>query len=277
MPLPSRSRRRQPMSASTAGRLVLLCGVLAVLAGCMQQPARPDLTSVEPQMRTEAAAPAPQAGVRVNTPLPEPQADPVPAPEIDSIEVGAGTLERRELPPLRNDMVVILPHADGSAGAIVVTYDEGEVVLNEPYAAALIEGPAKVRTIVRKPEQVRREFAAALAALPKPPMKFIVYFDYNSDQLDTESERQIERVFAELSLRPAPEISVIGHTDTKGSAGFNDRLSLQRAQTVRDELARRGIAPDLMTISGRGERELLVPTEDQVVEPRNRRVEIDVR
>jgi outer membrane protein OmpA-like peptidoglycan-associated protein len=40
---------------------------------------------------------------------------------------------------------------------------------------------------------------------------------------------------------------------------------------------RRGIAPDRITTAGRGEREPLVPTADEVAEPRNRRVEISVR
>jgi outer membrane protein OmpA-like peptidoglycan-associated protein len=39
----------------------------------------------------------------------------------------------------------------------------------------------------------------------------------------------------------------------------------------------RGLAPDAIVAVGRGERELLIQTKDQVPEPRNRRVEITVR
>ena len=46
---------------------------------------------------------------------------------------------------------------------------------------------------------------------------------------------------------------------------------------MRDEFVKLGIAPDRITVAGRGEREPLVPTEDGVAEPRNRRVEINVR
>jgi outer membrane protein OmpA-like peptidoglycan-associated protein len=71
---------------------------------------------------------------------------------------------------------------------------------------------------------------------------------------------------------------VTGHTDRAGSLQHNDRLSLTRAKRVRDELVRRGVAPaKLGNVSGRGERELLIPTPDNVFEPRNRRVEIGVR
>jgi outer membrane protein OmpA-like peptidoglycan-associated protein len=46
---------------------------------------------------------------------------------------------------------------------------------------------------------------------------------------------------------------------------------------VRDELVKVGIAADRIRVEGRGEREPLVPTPDEVAEPRNRRVEISVR
>jgi OmpA-OmpF porin, OOP family len=46
---------------------------------------------------------------------------------------------------------------------------------------------------------------------------------------------------------------------------------------VRDELVRVGIPPDRISVAGRGEREPLIPTDDEVAEPRNRRVEINVR
>jgi outer membrane protein OmpA-like peptidoglycan-associated protein len=70
---------------------------------------------------------------------------------------------------------------------------------------------------------------------------------------------------------------VIGHTDAVGSNPFNDALSQQRAETVRAELIRRGVAPESIQASGRGKRDLLIPTPDGIAEPRNRRVEIFVR
>jgi OmpA-OmpF porin, OOP family len=74
-----------------------------------------------------------------------------------------------------------------------------------------------------------------------------------------------------------PDLVVIGHTDTVGSAAFNDTLSRQRAEVVRSALVARGIAADRIVVVGRGERELVVITADNVAEPRNRRVEIQVR
>ena len=70
---------------------------------------------------------------------------------------------------------------------------------------------------------------------------------------------------------------VIGHTDAVGSDPFNDALARQRADMVRAELIRRGVPPANIQASGRGKRDLLIPTADGIAEPRNRRVEILVR
>ena len=92
-----------------------------------------------------------------------------------------------------------------------------------------------------------------------------------------ESDTEIGHIFTDLTTRPAPEIRVIGHTDTVGTKEYNDKLSLQRAARVRTEMIQRGIAKDQIALEGRGERELLVNTADGTDEPRNRRVEINVR
>ena len=73
------------------------------------------------------------------------------------------------------------------------------------------------------------------------------------------------------------EIVVVGHTDRVGTVESNDALSLQRAQAVRQLFIDRGFDPARVDAVGRGEREPLVPTDDELDEPRNRRTEIVVR
>lgn len=75
----------------------------------------------------------------------------------------------------------------------------------------------------------------------------------------------------------APEVSVIGHTDTTGPAALNAALGLQRAMAIRDLLVEAGLAADLIDVVSHGEADLLVPTPDDTAEPRNRRVEVTVR
>lgn len=177
----------------------------------------------------------------------------------------------------RNDQVILLPKADGAVGSVVVRQDDVEIVLDKAYDSAVIEGPGQVRQLVADPGATKETFATTLVALPSRPASYMVYFLKGEDELTAESKKAIEEMFAELAKRPAAEISVIGHTDTVGSIQFNDKLSLQRAERVRQLLMARGIVAGSIAIAGRGERELLIPSQDNVQEPRNRRVEISVR
>ncbi len=76
-------------------------------------------------------------------------------------------------------------------------------------------------------------------------------------------------------LAPGP-VQVTGHTDTSGSAAFNQKLSVRRAQNVAKVLAQSGVPQDQMNVSGVGQNDLKVPTPDGVREAQNRRTEIVV-
>ncbi|HJS36955.1 MAG TPA: OmpA family protein [Burkholderiales bacterium] len=176
-----------------------------------------------------------------------------------------------------NELVVVLPSADGHVGMVVVERKGERAVLNQAYAASRIVDGSPPQAQQLSTDEVRAGFASALAALPDRPMSFLVYFQEATDELTPESSVEFEKILAELRERGAPDVVVIGHTDRLAADDYNDRLSLQRAQRVRDELARLGIPPDRIQAAGRGEREPLIPTADGIAEPRNRRVEINVR
>jgi outer membrane protein OmpA-like peptidoglycan-associated protein len=180
--------------------------------------------------------------------------------------------------PPRNDLIVLLPKPNGKIGGVVVRTDGGkEIVLDKAYAGAHIDGPDDMQPVTYDAERANREFSSVVAALPGRPATFMLYFLEGKDELTPDSEREVERVFAEIAARPYPEILVIGHTDAVGNAQFNDQLSRQRAQRVRDDLVQRGIATDRIEVASRGKREPLIPTSEGVSEPKNRRVEINVR
>ena len=58
---------------------------------------------------------------------------------------------------------------------------------------------------------------------------------------------------------------MIGHTDRVGAVPYNDTLSLRRAERVRDELVKVGVASERIRVEGRGEREPLVQTLGQLL------------
>ena len=125
--------------------------------------------------------------------------------------------------------------------------------------------------------EVNRIFEAALAAQPAKPVSFLLYFEEGQTQVASESRATLEVLFAEVAQRRAVEVQITGHTDRIGSVADNDRLSLARAQAVREMLVQLGLRSDFIRAVGRGEREPLVTTPDEQPEPRNRRVEVIVR
>lgn len=173
-------------------------------------------------------------------------------------------------------VVVPSPH-NGHVGAIVVTRGDQTRVINTAYGAQRLTGDGSVVASTVTESEVRGTFGQALQALPGRPASFMLYFLEGKDELTDESRGELQKVLAELKHRPLPDIVVIGHTDTVGGLAYNDKLSLARAERMRDMLVAMGIPPDRIQAAGRGKRELLVPTEDNVSEPRNRRVEINVR
>lgn len=176
------------------------------------------------------------------------------------------------------DRIVLLPGPDAKPGAVIVRSGAGETRLDSAYAGAEV---AKSGAILERRESaasVAQRYGALLAAQPPRPVSFTVHFATGSaTNLTPESRPVIDAIKAELAARPAPEIAVIGHTDRVGDADANDKLSVKRAETVKDILIAAGAQPVSLEATGRGEREPVVPTADGVAEPRNRRVEISVR
>lgn len=176
-----------------------------------------------------------------------------------------------------SELVVVLPQADGRTGTVVVERDGRRVVLDQPYAASRITGAAAPLAERLTEQDVRGAFGEVLSALPARPISFQLYFITGTDTLTDESRIELDRMLEELRRRPAPDIIVIGHTDRVGDEEANDQLSLQRAERVRLDFVSQGIPAERIRAAGRGEREPIVSTADGVDEPRNRRVEINVR
>jgi outer membrane protein OmpA-like peptidoglycan-associated protein len=172
--------------------------------------------------------------------------------------------------------VILLPEKDGRDAAVEVRQRDQTIVLDKPYAATR-EWPLGAQAYTSDPKEVQARFGAALAAQPRRPASFTLYFIEGQDALTAESAAIFETVFAEIAKYPVPDVVVVGHTDKVGSDQVNDALALRRAGTVRASLIARGVAPENIVAVGRGKRDPLVPTADGVAEARNRRVEIVVR
>jgi outer membrane protein OmpA-like peptidoglycan-associated protein len=181
-------------------------------------------------------------------------------------------------PPAQGAFILLLPDDEGKTGSIVVSGSGGERVLSAPRQAVRVSaGTPPDKPFVIPEEEVRAQAGPALEALPKPPARFILYFKHDSDELTRKSLARLPEMMQTIRERAPVDLSVVGHTDTVGDRPYNYQLSLRRARAVAALLAAKGVDSSLFDITSHGKDNPLVPTGDQVSEPRNRRVEVTVR
>ena len=104
-----------------------------------------------------------------------------------------------------------------------------------------------------------------------------VQFESGSADIRPESFALLDEVAAALTTNSAiAEVRVEGHTDSRGSAGLNRRLSKARAAAVRKYLADKGIAPERLTSQGFGPDKPIADNETEDGRLQNRRVEFKI-
>ncbi len=117
---------------------------------------------------------------------------------------------------------------------------------------------------------------APVAAAPAPA-DYTAYFDLDSWTLTAEDLAVITNVIDTARAGGQAHITVVGHTDTSGSAAFNKRLSVKRANVVVEALVDMGARRAAIQASGVGETDLAVQTADGVKEAKNRRTVIGLQ
>ena len=180
--------------------------------------------------------------------------------------------------PSGRAMVVLLPDADGLVGRATVSTPSGSADLALARDAVRVTAGQRLAPLTTLSDQdVDRIFGQALSALPPAPTRFTLYFQFQSDELTVESRALVPAIQKAVSERPMPDLIVVGHTDTTGTAVANFELGLKRAMFVRKLLTAAGLDASSIEVSSLGEADPLVQTPDETREPRNRRVEIAVR
>lgn len=77
-----------------------------------------------------------------------------------------------------------------------------------------------------------------------------------------------------LDENPDRSVEIEGHTDSVGGDGYNQDLSQRRADSVRSYLMQKGISPDRIVASGKGEHQPVADNESEGGRQQNRRVEV---
>ena len=182
----------------------------------------------------------------------------------------------------KRDLIVLLPEPDSGGGAVTVTTRGGSQILDKPGYATEVEDVNKPPLASRSinENEIIDVFGLALSAQPDPSARFIsiiLYFEHDSVKLTQESKHLLPEVLKTIKDRKSNEVYVVGHTDLVGTEAYNIGLSARRANYVRDLLVSSGIQSSSLFVSYYGKARPLVPTKDEVPEPRNRRVEVLAR
>ena len=177
----------------------------------------------------------------------------------------------------KDSYVVLLPNVDGTNGKIIVTNKKNEQVTVDQVGFAADFEAKKLEAKAVDPKKVAKDFAEATQAMPALPKTFLLYFKTGGSVLTAESEALIPAILKEVESRQAPDVSIIGHSDTVGKAEANEALALKRAEAIAGKIQEAGLKTKEVTVASHGERNLLVKTPDETAEEKNRRVEITVR
>jgi OOP family OmpA-OmpF porin len=128
---------------------------------------------------------------------------------------------------------------------------------------------------VQSPERNENARQDCNAALNDVLSKETIRFQTGSATIDTGNEVLLERL-ATLAGGCPGNLTIEGHTDSRGDAGMNEALSLARAAAVRDALTALGIDNERLSAVGYGEARPIANNESAAGRASNRRIAISV-
>jgi outer membrane protein OmpA-like peptidoglycan-associated protein len=133
----------------------------------------------------------------------------------------------------------------------------------------MIEAEAFKQTLKIDPDKLRAE----LMSSGKVTLEG-VYFDFDKATLQPRSEQAIKAAVVLLRKYPDLELEVQGHTDAKGSADYNQKLSQRRAASVVKAIVERGVERKRLTSKGYGPTQPVASNDNEAGRAKNRRVEL---
>jgi len=122
--------------------------------------------------------------------------------------------------------------------------------------------------------------APAMAGKKLIGKNMIIYFQTNKDELNLTSrdKQDMKDIKAYMDATPSARLSVTGHTDNRGDAAYNKRLSRGRARFAAEQLSKRyGISTKRMNVVGYGEEQPIDNSNTESGLAKNRRVEITLQ
>lgn len=103
-----------------------------------------------------------------------------------------------------------------------------------------------------------------------------ILFDFDSSVLRPEAQANLRDLAESLQDFDDTEVLVVGHTDSRGSEDYNQRLSERRASSAAEYLIERGLRPSRISTLGKGETEPVASNDTDEGRQQNRRVEVAI-
>jgi outer membrane protein OmpA-like peptidoglycan-associated protein len=106
------------------------------------------------------------------------------------------------------------------------------------------------------------------------PIEVDIHFAFDETILAPVFRRQLDKLYESLKTQNGYRLKIIGHTDDKGSNGYNTNLGIRRAKVVRDYLQSLGIPGDKISIDTKGELSPIADNESEEGAYQNRRAKV---
>ncbi len=116
----------------------------------------------------------------------------------------------------------------------------------------------------------------APAPAPVAPPKFVGHFDFDLADMMASEAPELDAFANYMNEAKDSKVSIVGHTDSRGSEAYNQALSEKRAQDVAKYLEGKGISADRMSVSGMGETAPIADNATEAGRAANRRVEVEI-
>ncbi len=104
-----------------------------------------------------------------------------------------------------------------------------------------------------------------------------ITFENASAKIDVANSPQLKKYADFMKLNTEYDVTIIGHTDSRGSAAFNKTLSTKRAESVKNDLVSRGVEASRIQTLGKGEEQPIADNATAEGRAKNRRIEAQLR
>ena len=102
------------------------------------------------------------------------------------------------------------------------------------------------------------------------------FFDVNKAVLKPEAKAKLDDLVGKTKGINLEVIIAVGHTDSDGGDAFNQKLSIRRAESVKDYLVSKGVEKNRVYTEGKGEKQPVADNKTKEGKAKNRRTEIEV-